>query len=205
MKDLLQDWQARIKSHRASFIENATKLAEWDTSLRQATSELRQLEQEVEELENESGEVEASLDSMLSTQEALMKKLDNVSKQYDSMPPLPGGESTYVGKAVAARRDAYDAAMELESILGGLDQSLKLVEVNMREAETNSQSPVREWLCAAKKTPAFPNFPDLSLSPLLLCSLPKCECFFLRSSRRFTICYRAVTSSGRRRRGCFRD
>ena len=146
LKDLLFEWQGKIKSQRESFIANAERISEWDTGLRKATAELRQLELEVEELEQESLGVQASLDGMISGQEQLDKKLNAVEARFKHLPSIQAGSqavSTFVGNAMAARRDAYDAAIELSELLDALDTALTGVETQMKDVEANSQSPVR--------------------------------------------------------------
>jgi chromosome segregation ATPase len=157
LKDLLLDWQGKIKDHRESFIRSADKISQWDAGLRSATVELRQLELEVESLEQESKSVQASLQSMESSQNSLESRLRVEEEKFRQRVDLNPDSGAYVARAQMARRDAYNAAMELQALLDGLEQALnKVDEMVTTAAEASLNNPVRPFLATGCPPFFFP-------------------------------------------------
>ena len=151
LKELLASWNSRISEQKAAFSASAERVRAWDAHLRASMIDLHHLEAGVADLEQTCHLMEVSLTDMESTQANIGSKLRALEEKMErQLPKLPHTNSTtdpastYQGAAQLARAQAYDAAIELGTLLDHLEGALDDVEERVRAGQmADNMHPVR--------------------------------------------------------------
>ena len=169
---LLTEWGTLIGAQRAAFQESGNHIVEWDGLLRRARVDLFQMEAHVAELEARCDDIDSGLGEMETSQSAMDAKLARLEgKLAELLPRDPstqtevGQTGTYAAAAQLARAQAYDAALQLGTLLDELETVLDDVEKQVEEGQAgDGANPVRAG--AGRRSAAHLMFFGLPISSL---------------------------------------
>ena len=157
LKELLAHWNASISEQKRRFSDDADFVRRWDAQLRGSMVDLYHLETGVGELEQTCELIDRNLSEMEQNQVNIDTKLRKLEERMEVQLPQNRATgsymdptNTYQGAAQLARAQAYDAAIELGTLLDSLEDALDDVEQRVRLGQLeDNMHPVSRGGCGA--------------------------------------------------------